>query len=58
MDIIGSGMDAMEIQRIADSIETYGERFLRHVFTEGEIAYCHARRRRRISRPVPDVRPG
>jgi len=44
MDIIGSGMDAMEIRRIADSIERYGDRFLRHVFTDGEIAYCRAKR--------------
>src|ERR1044071_2782409 len=44
MDIIGSGMDAMEIQRIADSLERYGDRFLRHVFTEGEIAYCRRKR--------------
>jgi holo-[acyl-carrier protein] synthase len=44
MDIIGSGMDAMEIQRIADSIERYGDRFLRHVFTAGEIAYCRRKR--------------
>ena len=40
VDIIGSGMDAMEIERIANSIERYGDRFLRHVFTAGEIAYC------------------
>jgi len=37
-------MDAMEIERIADSIERYGDRFLRHVFTEGEIAYCRRKR--------------
>ncbi len=37
-------MDAMEIERIADSLERYGDRFLRHVFTEGEIAYCRRRR--------------
>ena len=37
-------MDAMEIQRIADSLERYGDRFLRHVFTEGEIAYCRRKR--------------
>ena len=44
MDIIGTGMDAMEIERIADSLERYGDRFLRHVFTEGEIAYCRRKR--------------
>ena len=37
-------MDAMEIQRIADSLERYGDRFLRHVFTAGEIAYCRRKR--------------
>ena len=37
-------MDAMEIERIADSLKRYGERFLRHVFTEGEIAYCRRKR--------------
>jgi len=44
MQIIGVGLDATEIERVADMIERYGERFLRRVFTEGEIAYCHARR--------------
>jgi holo-[acyl-carrier protein] synthase len=37
-------MDAMEIERIADSIERYGDRFLRHVYTAGEIAYCRRKR--------------
>ena len=44
MDIIGTGLDATEISRIADAIERYGDRFVRRVFTEGEIAYCRARR--------------
>ena len=44
MDIIGTGLDATEISRIADAIERYGERFVRRVFTEGEIAYCRAKR--------------
>jgi holo-[acyl-carrier protein] synthase len=37
-------MDAMEIERIADSLERYGDRFLRHVFTAGEIAYCRRKK--------------
>ena len=44
MEIVGSGLDATEIARIADTIERYGDRFIRRVFTEGEIAYCRARR--------------
>lgn len=44
MDIIGLGVDLTDIPRIAASYERYGERFLRRVFTEGEIAYCMRRR--------------
>ena len=44
MDIIGSGLDATEIARIAAAIERYGDRFVRRVFTEGEIAYCRRKR--------------
>jgi holo-[acyl-carrier protein] synthase len=44
MDIIGTGIDATEIQRIADSIERWGDRFVTRVFTDGEIAYCRAKR--------------
>jgi holo-[acyl-carrier protein] synthase len=44
MQIIGVGLDATEIERVADMIERYGERFVRRVFTSGEIAYCQARR--------------
>ena len=41
--IISVGMDATDIDRIANAIETYGDRFLRRVFTDGEIAYCNRR---------------
>src|SRR6188508_3221828 len=44
MEIIGTGIDATEIDRIADAIERYGDRFIQRVFTEHEIAYCRARR--------------
>jgi holo-[acyl-carrier protein] synthase len=44
MDIIGIGIDATDIPRIARTLERYGERFLRRVFTVGEIAYCMRRR--------------
>jgi holo-[acyl-carrier protein] synthase len=43
MDIIGTGLDATEISRIAAAIERFGDQFLRRVFTDGEIAYCRAR---------------
>ena len=44
MQIIGVGLDATEIGRVADMIERYGDRFLRRVFTDGEIAYCQGKR--------------
>jgi holo-[acyl-carrier protein] synthase len=50
MDIIGLGFDTTDIPRIAATYERYGERFLRRIFTEGEIAYCMRRRD-----PVPSL---
>jgi holo-[acyl-carrier protein] synthase len=44
MEIIGVGLDATEIERVADMIERYGDRFVRRVFTDGEIAYCQRKR--------------
>jgi holo-[acyl-carrier protein] synthase len=50
MNIIGIGLDATDIPRIAQTLERYGDRFLRRVFTDGEIAYCTRRRN-----PVPHL---
>jgi holo-[acyl-carrier protein] synthase len=44
MDIVGIGIDATEISRIAESIERWGDRFVDRVFTAGEIAYCRRKR--------------
>jgi len=44
MEIVGIGIDATEIGRIADSIERWGDRFVDRVFTAGEIAYCRGKR--------------
>ncbi|MCX8061376.1 MAG: holo-ACP synthase [Anaerolineales bacterium] len=39
--VIRTGIDAVEIQRIEDVIQRYGERFLQRVFTLQEIRlYC------------------
>jgi holo-[acyl-carrier protein] synthase len=37
------GVDMIEVERVAQSINRYGERFLKRVFTERELAYCHNR---------------
>ncbi|GFE82174.1 hypothetical protein GCM10011487_41740 [Steroidobacter agaridevorans] len=34
------GTDLVQISRIAESIERFGDRFIRRLFTEGEIAYA------------------
>jgi holo-[acyl-carrier protein] synthase len=38
--IVGSGIDIAEVPRIAESIKRFGDRFIRRIFTEGEIRYC------------------
>jgi holo-[acyl-carrier protein] synthase len=50
MNIIGIGIDATDLPRIADLLERYGTRFLHRVFTDGEISYCTKRRN-----PVPHL---
>ena len=43
--IVGSGIDMVEVGRIHDSVERFGQRFLDRVFTGAEQAYCRRRRR-------------
>ena len=38
-----TGVDIIEIPRIRQVLERYGERFLERVYTSGEIAYCRGR---------------
>ena len=42
--IVGTGIDIVEVPRVAQSIERFGERFLQRVFTVGEIKYCQSKR--------------
>ncbi len=42
--LVGTGIDLVEIRRIEESIERFGERFVHRIFTEGEIAYCLRKR--------------
>jgi len=44
--IVGTGVDIAEVSRIRESAERFGERFLRRIFTEGEIAYCQSKANR------------
>lgn len=38
--IFGIGTDIIEVARIKDAVEKYGERFKNRIFTEKEQAYC------------------
>ena len=40
--ILGTGIDIIEVARIARSVEKFGERFLQRVLVADEIAYCRA----------------
>jgi holo-[acyl-carrier protein] synthase len=44
--IVGTGVDIAEVPRIRETIERFGDRFLRRIFTEGEIRYCERKARR------------
>ena len=41
--LLGTGVDIAEVPRIRESIERYGERFLRRIYTDGEIKYCESK---------------
>ena len=41
---ISCGIDIIEIDRIKDSIEDIGEKFIKKVFTDKEIEYCESKR--------------
>jgi len=42
--IVGTGIDAVEIERIQQAIDRYGQRFLDRVFCGAEQAYCRRKR--------------
>jgi holo-[acyl-carrier protein] synthase len=41
--IVGSGIDIAEVPRIKNSIDRFGERFLKRIYTTGEIRYCKSK---------------
>jgi holo-[acyl-carrier protein] synthase len=42
--IFGTGVDIVEIERVRDAIEKWGENFLTKIFTPREIRYSNSRR--------------
>ena len=45
MNIVSHGIDMVDCERLRESIERHGERFLNRVFTTAERAYCQGRKR-------------
>jgi holo-[acyl-carrier protein] synthase len=43
MAIKGIGSDIVEVSRISRLREKYGVRFLKRIYTKGEIAYCESK---------------
>ncbi|MCB8979189.1 MAG: holo-ACP synthase [Ardenticatenaceae bacterium] len=41
--MLAVGVDMIEIARVERGIQRHGDRFLRRIFTEQEIAYCNGR---------------
>ncbi len=41
--LFGIGIDTIEVPRIARSIATYGDQFLKRIYCEEEIRYCAGR---------------
>lgn len=50
MAIIGLGIDATDLPRVREVFARYGDRFLRRIYTDAEIAYCIRQRD-----PVPSL---
>ena len=42
MPVRGIGVDIVQVSRIVQSLERFGERMERRLFTAGELAYCRS----------------
>jgi len=42
--VLGVGTDIVEVARIRGALERHGDRFLRRLYTEQELAYCQKQR--------------
>jgi len=50
--IYGIGVDIVRTERVRSAVERWGDRFLRRVFTEGEIAYAYSKQQPYLSLSV------
>jgi holo-[acyl-carrier protein] synthase len=42
--ISGIGIDLIEVRRIREAIEKYGDRFVKRIYTDVEIEYCSSKK--------------
>ena len=47
--VLATGIDVIEVSRIRKAMERWGDRFLRRIFTPGEIRYCFQKIKPEIS---------
>jgi holo-[acyl-carrier protein] synthase len=50
--VYGVGIDIVKIERLKKVIEKWEDRFLKRVFTQGEIAYCYEKKEPYLSLAV------
>ncbi|MFB3894037.1 MAG: holo-ACP synthase [Phycisphaerae bacterium] len=43
--VVAHGIDMVDCRRLKESIDRHGQRFLKRVFTETELAYCIGKKR-------------
>jgi holo-[acyl-carrier protein] synthase len=44
--IVGTGIDVVEVPRVAAALQRFGRRFVERIFTEDEIRYCESKANR------------
>jgi holo-[acyl-carrier protein] synthase len=44
--IVGSGIDVVEVPRVAAALQRFGQRFVGRIFTDGEVRYCESKANR------------
>ena len=42
--IVGSGIDMVEVERVKKALDTWGERFVKRVFTQRELDYANRKK--------------
>lgn len=45
MNLLGIGIDVVEVDRIGSSMDEFGEKFVQRIFTQAEQDYCASQKR-------------